>query len=144
MSDVVVPPYPRPLRWLAFGWAVGVFVWFSLEDNAVLPVALLGAGTALLYAVLTLWRRLGGRRLHRRTMLIGALLVGAAVGLGGVVCTTFLMFFKTALHAHIFPDYPPAQLLAMLERAPVWAAAGALAALGVVLMSGGINKQRAD
>ncbi|MDX2136595.1 MAG: hypothetical protein SF123_00745 [Chloroflexota bacterium] len=139
MNDVRVPPYPRALRWLAFGWAVLVFVWFSLEDNHVLPVALLGAGTALLYATMQVWRRLGAQMLRLRTALVGALLLGAAVGVGAVVSTTFLMFFKTALHAHVFPDFPPAQMLAMLERAPAWALAGALVSVGLVLMWGGLR-----
>lgn len=29
-----------------------------------------------------------------------------------------LMFFKNALHAHVFWDFPPAMVVAMLTRAP--------------------------
>lgn len=143
MSDLRLPPYPRVLRWLAFGWAVAIFIWFSVEDNHVLPVALLGAGAALLYAAMQVWRRLGGQTLSLRTALIGAPLLGAAVGGGAAIATTFLMFFKTALHAHVFPDFPPAQMLALLERAPAWGLAGALTGVGVVLVCFAISEKYA-
>ncbi len=54
-------------------------------------------------------------------------------GLGGSVATAGLMFFKNARHAHVFPDYPAGMLLATLERAPMWAAAGGLIGLSVGL-----------
>jgi len=41
------------------------------------------------------------------------------------------MFFKNALHAHAFWDYPPPMVVAMLTRAPSWTLAGGLAGLGI-------------
>jgi hypothetical protein len=61
------------------------------------------------------------------------LLLGAADGLGTSVATAVLMFFKNARHAHVFPDYPAGMIIAVLERAPLWAAAGALAGLSIGL-----------
>jgi hypothetical protein len=43
------------------------------------------------------------------------------------------MFFKNARHSHLYPDYPPEQLLAMLGRAPIWMLAGAFLGLSLGL-----------
>jgi hypothetical protein len=62
---------------------------------------------------------------------ISAALLGGIVGLGGALSSAGFMFFKNALHAHAFWDYPPGMVGAMLSRAPSWALAGALAGLGM-------------
>jgi hypothetical protein len=68
----------------------------------------------------------------RALPLAGALL-GAALGLAAALTAATLMFFKNALHAHVFLDYPPALIGAMLARGPVWLLAGALLGLGAAL-----------
>jgi hypothetical protein len=129
-----VPHAPRALRWGIVLLGAIAFLWLSVEDTAVTSVAALGSTLALHVSLMQLWRRIGGRTLSSRYVPIGATLFGAGVGSLSVISTVALMFLKTALHSHVFPDYPPLQMLAMLERLPAWAAAGALIGLGVALV----------
>jgi hypothetical protein len=127
---------PRPgrwLRWLMLGYGVAVFIWLAVEDVSTWPVTVFGWALALLISVLITLDKLGGRRLAARRAPLLSGFVGLTVGLGSSVAVTVLMFFKNARHGHLFPDYPPGMMLAMLERAPVWAAAGGLIGLGLGL-----------
>ena len=56
-------------------------------------------------------------------------LTSALLGFAVPVFAVFLMVFKGGLHAHGFPDFLPAQILAVLRSAPWFALGGALAAL---------------
>jgi hypothetical protein len=127
---------PRLGRWsrlLALGYGIALFGWLSVEDVETWPAALFGLGLSSLIVVLWTLDKMGGHRLAARHMPAGGLLLGAVIGLGASVATALLMFFKNARHAHVFPDYPAGMIVAMLERAPLWAAAGALAGLGLAL-----------
>lgn len=115
-------------------YGVLVFIWLSPEESQVWPVALLGIGLAGLTIMWTVGKWLGGRELTLLQVAALGLLAGALVGLGGNVAASALMFFKNALHAHAFPDFPPRLLLALLSRAPLWAVAGGLAGLGAALL----------
>jgi hypothetical protein len=44
-----------------------------------------------------------------------------------------LMLIKDGLHAHLFPDYPFGMIVDILGRAPLWALAGILAGIGLLL-----------
>ncbi len=88
---------------------------------------LLGVGLALLLALRVVPRPFSGPAW-------AVVLFGALLGAGTSVAAVGLMFFKNALHAHVFLDFPPALLLALLSRAPGWALAGALGGAGVVLL----------
>lgn len=125
---------PRPgrrARLAGLGTGAALLLWLSVEDNHVWPAALLGAALAVLLVTLTLLHHLGGRDLPARRVVPGAALLGVAAGLAASIVAAGLMLFKNAMHAHLFPDYPPGLLLAILERAPVWAVAGGLAGLGL-------------
>jgi hypothetical protein len=119
------------LRTITLVYGLLLFVWLTPEDNTVWPVALLGIGLALLSVVWFVRRRLGGSAFPARYVPISAALLGGIVGLGGALSSAGFMFFKNALHAHAFWDYPPAIVGAMLSRAPSWAVAGALAGFGL-------------
>lgn len=123
-------------RWLALAAGAAVFLWLRLEDTQLWPAALLGVVTSGTAAWLWLLdaRRLGGKIFPASAALVGALVLGAGIGLGSVLGTVLLMFFKNATHAHLYFDYPPEVLGAMLARAPVWMLVGALAAGGLVLL----------
>jgi hypothetical protein len=54
------------------------------------------------------------------------------------------MLFKDARHAHLYPDYPPALLGAMLARLPAWSLAGALAVVGIAIILAAVGRRRAD
>ncbi len=120
-------------RWVAIGYGIVLFLWLEPEDDAVWPAALLGAGLSALLVVFWVLGRFGGKTVSRRTVVSGALALGAVGGFGAAIMTTVLMFFKNARHAHLYPDYPPEQMGAMLQRGPVWALAGALFGLGLAL-----------
>ncbi len=121
-------------RLLTVLYGILIFLWLSPEDNTVWPVALIGAGFSLLLVSLLLMRQLGGRAISDRYVVPGALLLGALIGLGASLSITFLMFFKNALHAHVFLDFPGGMLLSMLGRAPGWTLAGAFIGVGIALI----------
>lgn len=128
-------PLPgRRARWAGLLYGLALLLWLSLEDNHVWPVAALGAGLAALLVVLNLLHRLGGRDIPARFALPGAVALGALAGSGAAVAAAGLMLFKNALHAHVFLDYPPGLILELLARAPVWALAGGLVGLGILLL----------
>jgi hypothetical protein len=103
-------------------------IWFGLEDAHSAPVALLATALALL--LLANFYESYPQNWHKASLWI---FTGALAGALSALNSTLLMFFKTAWHAHPFPDYPLPMLIAMLERAPVWAIAGALIGLGIHL-----------
>jgi hypothetical protein len=112
-----------------------VLLWSSLEDNGVLPAALLGGGLALLLVVawLTHEKRYGGKVVAGRSVVLMAALFGAAVGFGAALAAAALMLLKDGLHSHLFPDYPFGMIVDILARAPLWALAGMLASMGALL-----------
>lgn len=112
-------------------YAGTTLIWLQLEDNHVGPVVLLGAAGAALLAFHWLHARVDFRRSGGRVWLEAAL-SGALVGLLAAVVTALLMVLKAGMHGHVFPDYPPGQILALLARAPTWTLAGALAAAGLL------------
>ena len=129
-----IPQTGRSTRLIALAAGLITLVWLSLEDQHIGPVLLLGTALAVLITSLTTFDKLGGRVIPGRYVPAAGALIGAVIGLGASVSTALLMFFKNALHAHVFPDYPPGMILAMLQRGPLWLAAGALAGLGLALL----------
>lgn len=128
-------PVPGSLaRTVTVLYGILIFVWLSPEESQVWPVTLLGLGLASLTFMWMVGRRLGGRALTPLQLTVGGLLAGALVGLGACMAAGALMFFKNALHAHAFPDFPPGLVLALLSLAPVWTIVGALAGLGTALL----------
>ncbi len=131
--SLTIPVQQNRLRLGALGYGVVLFVWASLEDNAVLPVALLGSGLALMLAALWVTAKLAGKTFVARSALLFAAFAGAATGLGAALAVALLMLIKDGLHAHLFPDYPFGLIVDILARAPLWALAGSFAGIGLVL-----------
>ncbi|NWG16722.1 MAG: hypothetical protein HXY41_08815 [Chloroflexi bacterium] len=128
---------PRPgrrARLFALPFGLALLLWLSLEDTHIWPVALLGLGLSALLNLFFVLDKLGGQAIPRRYALPLAALAGVLIGLGASIAAAGLMFFKNALHAHVFLDFPPGLMLAMLERAPAWALAGGLFGLGLALI----------
>jgi hypothetical protein len=117
------------LRWLSIGVGAAAFAWLSVEDTSTLPVAALGLSMALCGVLLWLTAQPDWQPTALTLSLTGGL-----IGALGALTTTLLMFVKTAWHSHIAPDYPPLMMLAMLERAPAWAAAGVCVGLALALL----------
>src|SRR5688572_29297128 len=128
-----IPNPNRRLRLIIIAYGLLLFIWFTPEDNHVWPAIQLGLGMTALVVIWNLLWRLGGKTVTRQYVLSGAVILGALIGAGTSLTTAALMFFKNALHAHLFVDYPTPLLLAVLERAPVWGIAGGLAGLGAGL-----------
>jgi hypothetical protein len=128
-----LPERGRRVRLITIFYGILVFFWFSPEDDSILTVTILGTGLALLLVVRSILSKFGGKRIPIHWVVPGIGLSGALIGLGGSVLTALLMLLKNARHSHLFPDYPPEVMLATLERAPVWALAGAMTGLGLGL-----------
>jgi hypothetical protein len=95
----------------------------------------IGFGVAIaLLAGLHGLTRLKARRFPLR--LPWAALAGGLIGAGSALATAGLMLLKTGLHNHVFPDFPLAVILGILERLPAWSAAGALCGAGCVFIWG--------
>ncbi len=128
-SEGTSPPW---LRLATIAFSIALLLWLGVEDSHVLPVTLFGATGALLLALhkgLAYFRRPHAPGV--RAVALAA--VGVLAGGGAALGAAFLMLLKTGLHGHGFPDYPLAQILTVLARAPVWALAGALVGLGLGL-----------
>lgn len=128
-----IPTVGPRARLIALAYGIGLLLWLSLEENSVAGAALLGLGLAALILVLTTADKLGSKRVAASAVPPAAALLGAAIGLGAAVAGASLMFFKNALHAHVFPDYPVSLIGALLGRGPAWTLAGALLGLGAGL-----------
>jgi hypothetical protein len=118
-------------RFVMIGYGLLLLIWLSLEDSSSLSVALLGTGLATLITAFLLLNRFGGRSFSLQQAFWGTIFLGATIGALSALCTTLLMFFKSSWHGHVFFDYPPQMMLAMLSRTPAWAFAGLLIGLAV-------------
>lgn len=138
---------PRWLALLTLVYGVVLFLWLTPEDSIFLAAVLGALGSALgaLHMVYCFGRRDSGRAawLRRRAALNAerfpvpaSALAGAGIGILTALCTALIMLVKTSLHSHLYPDYPLGVLIGILVRAPVWAAAGALAGTAVALWRG--------
>lgn len=123
----------RLLRMVTIFYGLGILIWLTPEDSSVWLAAAQGIGGAVLTVVWLIRRWSDGYLSIRYSLLVG-LLFGMLGGIGSALATAGLMFFKSALHAHVFWDYPPSLISAMLTRAPMWAAAGAFIGLGLSLL----------
>jgi hypothetical protein len=134
MWDLWLPTFDNRLRWLVIAYGLALLAWMGTEANAMLTVALLGCCGACLIATLQVTQQVGGRALRWQMWLPGAVWLGALLGAGCSLFTAALMFFKTAWHSHLFPDFPVEMMVAVLARAPLWALAGALGLLAGALL----------
>jgi hypothetical protein len=130
---MLIPHPGRRIRLLTVGYGLLIFSWLSPEENQVWPVALLGLGLSLLGLILLVINKFGGKTVPAAYVVPCTTILGLMTGIGASITTTGLMFFKDALHAHLFPDFPPLMMLAILQRAPIWALAGGLAGAGLAL-----------
>lgn len=108
-------------------------MWLTPEDNSAIVVSLLGLGCSMLLMAHILLRW-SSRRLWLRWWFPSGILVGAGIGGSAIFATMVLMFIKTSMHNHIYPDYPLLMLIGMLERLPAWILAGGLTGFAAVLL----------
>lgn len=117
--DAEIPNFraARFSRLAALIWLGLFLVWLPFEDvstNGALLLGVLGVLWLILRFVVPLTRsgvlRIAG--------------FGALAGLLTTLATLFLLFFKSALHAHGFSDYTAFQYLAVLSNLPLLVALG--------------------
>lgn len=125
-----IPERGNRLRWIIILYGLLIFFWLSPEDNHTWPVIVIGTGASTLLVTVWTLRRFGGKIMPLRYLPIGLAFFGLIAGFGASVISVLLMLFKNVRHSHLYPDYPPGMMIAILERAPIWAAIGALIGLG--------------
>lgn len=131
---MTLPKRDNRLRWLLIFCGLLVWLWLNPEDNTLWPVVVLAGVCALLLVSFWVLGRLGGKTLTFHGIVLLFTTAGAIVGLGTSIITALLMVLKNARHAHFFPDFPTTQILAVLERAPLWAVTGGLIGIGLSLL----------
>ena len=132
MFTIPYPNYKNRLLNIALG--IIVLVWSSLEDNQVGGVVLLGWIVAIISVAHFMMSRFGNQTYTVKSLIKLSPLVGASIGASASIITALLMLFKVIRHSHVFPDYPPEMILAILERLPVWSLSSGLIALGLSLV----------
>ena len=130
-----LPAINTQARFLLIGYGLVLLFWMSVEDNGTLSVALLGTGTTVIFGGYTLLNRFGGRSYKTQSVIIGFVICCACLGAIAPLTTALLMFFKSSWHGHIFPDYPPAMIIAMARYIPIWALAGGLVGLSLAIFT---------
>lgn len=145
--QITLPQLTLPLRLVLWAYGGLILFWLTLEENSVIGVTLLALGASLLSLLVNVVRRWGGHRISAQTFVGLSCLAGALIGGGTSLGAALLMFFKTAWHSHVFPDYPVPLMLAMLERLPVWMIAGVLLGAAyslLMLVFYGVSSDRSE
>lgn len=132
--QISIPSSGYKMRLIALGWGILIFLWSSIEDNNVSGVTVLGWITSLIVVSFGLMSRFGGICISGKKSLMAGAGIGAIIGASASLSIAILMLFKDVRHAHIFPDYPPQMIVAILERLPIWTIGTACIALGLTLM----------
>lgn len=128
------PDYRLRLGIMLLG--VMILIWLSVEDQGTISVHLFGFVVAFVLLLQMTLRTYAGSP-YRQLRGGFWLTMGGLLGVLTAITTTLLMFLKTALHSHVYPDYPVEMMLATLLRAPVWGM------VGLLIVSGGLLIQRA-
>lgn len=129
-----IPPLTNRYILFIIGYGVAILGWLTPEENSIWIVGLLGWGLAYLLTGLFIRQRWGGRTLSTRMTIVVAPVVGALIGVAATGLTFLLMLMKNVQHSHLVLDFPSEVVLGILQRAPLWAAAGLFATLAFVLI----------
>ena len=113
---------------------VAVLLWSGLEDNDAITVTTLGVLMATSLSTMLMTSRLAGATLRKIGVIERSVIAGLLTGALSSLTTPLLMLFKDVRHAHVFPDYPPQMMLAMLDRLPYWTIAGGLIGIGIGIL----------
>ncbi|MEL6402801.1 MAG: hypothetical protein AAFR81_00445 [Chloroflexota bacterium] len=133
--SVTLPRLGTKARFLLIGYGLCLLVWMSLEDNSLIPVIILGTGLSVISTIYTLLDNIPHDAVPLPRFLILVVFTSTAIGGFAPLAIALLMFFKTSWHAHAFPDYPPALMLAMLSRLPAWTLAGFLVGCALAIFT---------
>jgi len=137
IGDKMMFPIPSPTyknRLLIIASGIVILVWSGLEDNQVWGVVFLGWVIAVISIMTVIISRYGRQTYPVKSLMLFSPIIGMSIGASASVITALLMIFKTIRHSHIFPDYPPQMILAILERLPIWALGSGFITLGIFLL----------
>ena len=126
MMSLRLPQPKTKARFLMIGYGLLLLFWMSLENSSILFVTLLGIAATLIYGSIGLSNRIAERDIPLRHWFPGIVLSGTFFGVMSIFMTSILMFFKSSWHGHLYPDYPPQMIFAMLPRLPAWTLSGTL------------------
>lgn len=129
-----IPPFNYINRLLIIVTGITLLIWSGLEDNQVIAVVILGWVLAIFATLSFIQSRFGGQSMQSNTLLKLSPILGAIIGASASLITMLLMLFKDVRHGHVFPDYPPQLMIAIIERLPVWAIGGGLVLFGLILL----------
>jgi hypothetical protein len=128
-----VPPKIPGLRIATVLVALYAVVWISLEGNMG-RLLLLAAGLSLIGVGYAVQRLLGGRTLSKRRWIITSAGIGFLVALSTGLLALLLTALKTGLHSH-GREFSGEQVDWLFRQIVIWASAGALAGLGLGLLT---------
>lgn len=119
------------LRWFWIATGLSLAIWFAIEDRSLMLVtieaALLSTGLGATGAARIL-SRLKPAGWRRTAWLAG---VGALTGTAWGPMALLLIAIKTSLHTHPVPDFTESDVVAILNRIPIWTVIGAVLGLGI-------------
>lgn len=118
------------LRWLAFLLGLALMLWLPIEDTNEYGAVFFALAAAAWVVAYRLALSPGQAPPPAWMFTLAGLLAGLAI----TPLALFFMAFKSGLHGHGLPDYTPAQVTSVLQRTPVWTAAGLLIGLGAALL----------
>ncbi len=135
-NAVDMPPLWRNrARWNMLLCGAGMFFWSGLEDNDLTLVTLLALWLTMSLVVLWGINQFKNALPPPSHLPLLAVIMGAGMGILMSINMAGLMLFKNLRHSHFFPDYPFEMLRDILARAPFWAVAGMLIAVGIFLLA---------
>lgn len=117
---------PLRIRYFAILLGMVFFFWLPFEDTSeIIPLLLACLFSAWIAAVY-----LSKTQKRFRAILPNYILVGTLAGIAITPLTILLMALKTGLHGHSTPDFPPQQIISVVQRTPIWGIGGLLIGLG--------------
>jgi hypothetical protein len=128
-----IPKKLPGLRWATALLGVYAVVWMPVEGNLALTILLAVWATAVI-AGHFVQQKLGGKLLSSWQWVGLTAVSGLLIGLSAGILTLAFMALKTGLHDH-GPEFSRAEINWVIQRIPIWMAAGALGGGGWGLLS---------
>lgn len=128
-------PYELILRWFWIATGLTLAIWIAIEDRSLMLVTI---GAALLSTGLgatgagRILARLNPAGWRRTVWLAG---IGAVTGAVWGPMALLLIAIKTSLHTHPVPDFTESDVVAILNRIPIWTVIGAILGPGIGVLS---------
>ncbi|RMG83411.1 MAG: hypothetical protein D6712_13025 [Chloroflexi bacterium] len=121
-------------RYIVIFYGIALFIWLGFESDDIYTPIVFGA----VMVVLIIWQIMNKLAIQttvkpQRLFSLGAG-AGAVAGASVNIFAALIMLFKDVRHGHTFPDYPLMLIVDFVARLPIWALAGGLIGLAIVLV----------